>query len=75
MQLCDTHCHLDDKRFKEDFEAILDRARNAGITRFIIPAAHPEDLSRACELAINMKKFILQVGCIQIMPICMMRIF
>ncbi|MCI2236609.1 TatD family hydrolase [Helicobacter sp. CaF467b] len=51
MQLCDTHCHLDDKRFKEDFEAILDRARNAGITRFIIPAAHPEDLSRACELA------------------------
>ena len=31
MQLCDTHCHLDDKRFEGDFEAVLGRAKNAGI--------------------------------------------
>lgn len=51
MQLCDTHCHLDDKRFEGDFEAVLERAKKAGITRFVIPAAHLEDLERARELA------------------------
>ena len=51
MQLCDTHCHLDDKRFEGDFEAVLERAKKAGVTRFVIPAAHLEDLERARELA------------------------
>ncbi|MDE5926714.1 MAG: TatD family hydrolase [Helicobacter sp.] len=51
MQLCDTHCHLDDKRFIEDFPLVLERAKKAGITRFIIPAADPRDLKRAQELA------------------------
>ncbi len=51
MQLCDTHCHLDDTRFMEDFPAMIERAKEAGITRFIIPAADPRDLKRAQELA------------------------
>ena len=42
MQLCDTHCHLDDERFVEDFPLMIERAKVAGITRFIIPAAHPD---------------------------------
>lgn len=51
MQLCDTHCHLDSSRYFEDFDEVLQRAQSAGITRFIIPAAHPEDLERAQSLA------------------------
>ena len=51
MQLCDTHCHLDDKRFIEDFPLMIERAKKVGITRFIIPAADPRDLRRAQELA------------------------
>ncbi|MCA9533779.1 MAG: TatD family hydrolase [Myxococcales bacterium] len=33
MSLFDTHCHLDDKRFAEDFGGVLQRARDAGVTR------------------------------------------
>ncbi|TLD82910.1 TatD family deoxyribonuclease [Helicobacter sp. MIT 11-5569] len=51
MQLCDTHCHLDDTRYDEDFEEMLKRAENAGISRFIIPAADPKDLQKAQHLA------------------------
>ncbi|WDL71596.1 TatD family hydrolase [Helicobacter winghamensis] len=51
MQLCDTHCHLDDARFDTDFDAMLERAQNAGISRFIIPAADPKDLEKAQNLA------------------------
>ncbi|MBX7491167.1 TatD family hydrolase [Helicobacter turcicus] len=51
MQLCDTHCHLDDARYDADFEEILERAENAGISHFIIPAADPKDLQKAQNLA------------------------
>src|SRR5262249_10282415 len=29
----DSHCHLDDARFAEDLDAVLDRATAAGVTR------------------------------------------
>lgn len=51
MQLCDTHCHLDDVCYFEDFKDVLERAKNSGVTQFVIPAAHPKDLKRAQELA------------------------
>ena len=62
MQLCDTHCHLDDLRYKKDFEEMLKRAQDNGITRFVIPAAHPSDLERARELAHNYKNVYFASG-------------
>jgi len=38
MPLIDTHAHLDDGRFADDFDAVLARAREAGVERMIAVA-------------------------------------
>ena len=35
MMLFDSHCHLDDPSFKNDLEAVIDRARAAGVIRLM----------------------------------------
>jgi TatD DNase family protein len=35
FELIDSHCHLDEKRFDADREAVIQRARQAGVTRMI----------------------------------------
>lgn len=42
MRLTDSHCHLTDARFDADRNAVLDRARAAGVTRFITIGATGE---------------------------------
>jgi TatD DNase family protein len=37
----DTHCHLDDESFAGRLLEILERARAAGVTRFIVPGVGP----------------------------------
>ncbi len=37
----DAHCHLDDPRFDRDRAAVMDRARNAGITGLVVPGVTP----------------------------------
>ena len=60
--IIDTHCHLDDVRFQEDFDAVLARAKEAGVGKFIIPGADPETLSRAIELAESFEEIFFAVG-------------
>jgi len=49
--IVDTHIHLDDKRYDEDLDEVLNRAREGGVERFIIPGADPSTLGRAVEIA------------------------
>lgn len=51
MPLIDTHVHLDLSDFENDRQAVLDRARAAGVQRFIIPAIEPALTSRIQQLA------------------------
>jgi len=60
--IVDTHIHLDDKRYEEDLDAVLERAKEGGVKRFIIPGADPLTLDRAIEIAEKYKDIYFAVG-------------
>lgn len=60
--IIDTHIHLDDERYRDDFELMIERAREAGVEAFIIPGAHPGTLDRAVELAETYHDVYFAVG-------------
>lgn len=51
IELFDSHCHLTDAAFRDDREAVLLRAREAGVTRLVTIASDLEDARRALALA------------------------
>lgn len=53
MELVDSHCHLDDKQFDDDRQAVIERARDAGL-KFMLAIGTgegPPDLEAAVRLA------------------------
>ncbi len=49
--LTDTHCHLDYDKFDPDREAVLTRAREAGLTRILVPGLEQNSSKAAVQLA------------------------
>lgn len=47
----DSHCHLTDARFADDVEAVLERAREAGLTGLVTIASNADDADAARTLA------------------------
>ncbi|CAA6803785.1 MAG: Putative deoxyribonuclease YcfH [uncultured Sulfurovum sp.] len=60
--IIDTHCHLDDERYNEDIEKVIERAKAKGVERFIVPAADPTTLKRAVELSESYEEVYFSVG-------------
>ena len=60
--IIDTHCHLDDKRYNDDIQEVLKRAKENGVNRFIIPGADPKSLKRAIELSEMYSEIYFAVG-------------
>ena len=58
----DTHAHLDYPQFQADFPAILARAENAGVTRFIAIGTGLESSQRVLTLAIQSPKIYAAAG-------------
>lgn len=60
--LTDTHCHLDYDDFAADFDAVLARAREAGVTRFVSIGTRLDSSRRAVELAEKYEGVYAAVG-------------
>jgi TatD DNase family protein len=60
--IIDTHIHLDDERYRDDFDAMMNRALSAGVQSFIIPGADPSTLQRAVELSEQYEHIYFAVG-------------
>ena len=60
--IIDTHVHLDNDRYKDDLDEVLDRARDGGITKFIIPGADAETLNYAVEISKKYEDIYFAVG-------------
>lgn len=60
--IIDTHIHLDDPRYDEDLELVLQRAFESGVERFVIPGADPASLPRAVALAEAHEPIYFSVG-------------
>lgn len=60
--IIDTHIHLDDERYRDDFSSVMDRAFNAGVKAFVIPGANPSTLCRAIELSEEYENIYFAVG-------------
>jgi len=63
MNLFDTHCHLTDERFQEDFDQVLARMREAGVNlAMLIGEASDEDAPAALKLCEQHEHFYAAVG-------------
>lgn len=60
--IIDTHVHLDDERYREDFDAMMKRASDAGVEGYVIPGAHPSTLERAIEICEAYENVYFAVG-------------
>ena len=60
--IIDTHCHLDDTRYNDDLETVLDNAKAKGVEKFIIPGADPKSLERAVEISEKYEDVYFAVG-------------
>jgi len=60
--IVDTHCHLDCKRFEDDLDEVINRAKEQGVRKFIIPAADPLTFERAFEVATTYDEVFFSVG-------------
>lgn len=62
IELYDSHCHLDDPRFDTDRDAVIARARAAGVLRIVVPGVHPRDWAALGELRTRYEGVRVAVG-------------
>ena len=62
MSLIDSHCHLDDKQFRRDREAVIQRALEAGVETMLAIGSPPPDLEAGLRLAEAWPQIYATVG-------------
>jgi len=62
MQIFDSHCHLDDKSYSKDLNAVLKRARKAGVARMMTIGVNGPTSEQAVSLAGSYEDVYASVG-------------
>ena len=65
MRLTDTHCHLYFKNYREDLEEVIERARQVGVERILVPAI---DLQSCREVIDLIEKYDMLYGAVGVHP-------
>lgn len=60
--IIDTHCHLDDERYDDDLEQVLESASNFGVRGILIPGADIKDLPKAKTISHEHKNIFYAAG-------------
>lgn len=62
--MIDVHCHLQDKEFNQDLDQVIQRAKDAGVTKIIISTVNFDEIQKAYRIVHAYKDYIyLTVGC------------
>ena len=51
MKLFDSHCHLDDRSYDKDIDAVIKRANDAGVEKMMIVGINKKSSIKAVSLA------------------------
>jgi len=62
LNIIDTHAHLEGEEFAGDFEAMLDRAKEAGVSRIITAGINVESSEKAVALAQKYPQIFAAIG-------------
>ena len=62
MYIFDSHCHLDDKSYSRDLDAVLERARKAGVMRMMTIGVNGQTSGQAVSLANSFEGVYASVG-------------
>ncbi len=60
--IIDTHCHLDDNRYLDDLDDVINHAKINGVGKFIIPGADITQLPRAKEISYKYEDVFFAAG-------------
>ena len=62
MHIFDSHCHLDDRAYDKDLDAVIQRANNAGVNAMMLVGVDTESSRKALSLAESRHGLIASVG-------------
>ena len=62
MTVTDSHCHLQDPKFKRDLRQVIERARTAGVSTIVVPGYDMDSSRRAVEIAQSNEAIFATIG-------------
>ena len=57
--MIDTHCHLDDPAYAEDFEAVLNAQKTAGVERILVPGVDATNIDAVLDVCRRSSGYLL----------------